>query len=33
MALNLVLKLTQEFGVTQLQNFADSMLVIQWMQT
>jgi hypothetical protein len=31
MALKLVLKLAQEFGVTQLQFFGDSMLVIQWM--
>jgi ribonuclease HI len=31
MALNLVLKLAQEFGVTQLQIFGDSILVIKWM--
>jgi ribonuclease HI len=31
MALKLVLKLAQEFGVTQLQFFGDSKLVIQWM--
>jgi ribonuclease HI len=31
MALKLVLKLAQEFGVTQLQIFGDSMLVIKWM--
>jgi ribonuclease HI len=31
MALKLVLRLAQEFGVTQLQIFGDSMLVIQWM--
>jgi ribonuclease HI len=31
MALKLVLKLAQEFGVTQLQIFGDSKLVIQWM--
>jgi ribonuclease HI len=31
MALKMVLKLAQEFGVTQLQIFGDSNLVIQWM--
>ena len=31
MALKLVLKLAQEFGVTQLQIFGESMLVIKWM--
>ena len=32
MALKLVMKLAQEFGVTQLQIFGDSMLVIKWMR-
>lgn len=32
MALKLVLKLAQELGVTQLQIYGDSMLVIQWMR-
>jgi ribonuclease HI len=31
MALKLVLKLAQEYGLTQLQIFGDSDLVIQWM--
>jgi ribonuclease HI len=31
MALKLVLSLAQEFGVSQIQIFGDSLLVIQWM--
>jgi ribonuclease HI len=31
MALKLVLRLAQEFGVSQIQIFGDSLLVIQWM--
>jgi ribonuclease HI len=31
MALKLVLRLAQEFGVSQIQIFGDSLLVIQWL--